>query len=202
MVTRWRDELAQARARVRADFQGVIDHIKTQVGPGLEYENGLLRVVLSERGCYYQFLELPEEFSGVIGSAYRHEFIGSAAAHELVETIQQLLREHTPDNTSELSLLMIYEPEAIAPEEGAYVHQYLAQDGGQARQAGHLRPGELPVFIKLKADSDLVRPLLGAAKGVLFFVANLTDRHLLVRIPQAGGGATDLGALPAHLILN
>jgi hypothetical protein len=31
---------------------------------------------------------------------------------------------------------------------------------------------------------------------VLFFVANLSDQHLVVNIPQAGVGVTDLAAAP------
>jgi hypothetical protein len=57
---------------------------------------------------------------------------------------------------------------------------------------GLYRPGALPLFFKLKVDSDLAEPLLGTRKGVLFFVANLSDQHLLVRIPHQGPNVTDL----------
>jgi hypothetical protein len=57
---------------------------------------------------------------------------------------------------------------------------------------GIYRPAALPLFYKLKVDSDLAEPLLGTRKGVLFFVANLSDQHLLVRIPHNGPGVTDL----------
>ncbi len=57
---------------------------------------------------------------------------------------------------------------------------------------GTYRPGVLPLFFKLKVDSSLAEPLLGTRRGVLFFVANLSDQHLVVRIPHVGPGVTDL----------
>ena len=57
---------------------------------------------------------------------------------------------------------------------------------------GIYRPDVLPIFFKLKVNSDLAEPLIGTPRGVLFFVANLSDQHLLVRIPHQGAGVTDL----------
>ena len=62
---------------------------------------------------------------------------------------------------------------------------------------GIFRPEVLPLFFKVKIDSDLAEPLLGVRRGVLFFVANLSDQHLLVRIPHQGPGVTDLNEVTA-----
>src|SRR4030067_664300 len=93
-MSNWREQLAPWRAQVHEDFQQIIDYIKGQVEPGLRYENALVRVVLSERGCYYEFVEFPEEFSGVLGGGYQHEFVSSGAGWELMESLERLLREH------------------------------------------------------------------------------------------------------------
>ena len=53
-------------AELGSDLGQVIDYVKSEVGQGTEYDNGLVRVVLSNRGCYYQFVDMPEEFSGAI----------------------------------------------------------------------------------------------------------------------------------------
>jgi len=37
---------------------------------------------------------------------------------------------------------------------------------------------------------------------VLFFVANLTDQHLLVRIPHQGPGVTDLNDIGGHRLVH
>ena len=67
---------------------------------------------------------------------------------------------------------------------------------------GVYRPHVLPLFFKLKIDSDLAEPLLGARRGVLFFVSNLTDQHLLVRIPHVGDGVTDLNEVTGSRVVN
>ncbi len=67
----------------------MIDYIKDQVGEGNEYVNNLVRVVLSERGCYYEFRDMPEEFSGAVGSGFRWEFVGTKGGLELLEKAHQ-----------------------------------------------------------------------------------------------------------------
>lgn len=67
---------------------------------------------------------------------------------------------------------------------------------------GIYRPKLLPLFFKLKIDSDLAEPLLGCRRGVLFFVANLSDQHLLVRIPHQGPGVTDLNEVTGPRVIN
>ena len=202
-MTSWREQLAEARAQARARFQGIIDYIKDQIGPGLEYENALVRVVLSERGCYYEFREIPEEFSGAVGSDYSHEFVNSRTGHDLVEAVDRLIRDHTEDDTRELSLLAIYDSHLPSPGDSTYVYHYrTGPEAEDAMEAGRLRLDALPAFLKLKVDSDLALPLLGARRGLLFFVADLTDRHLLVLIPHKGLAVSDLSDAPEHAVLN
>ncbi|NIR00525.1 MAG: hypothetical protein GTN78_10035, partial [Gemmatimonadales bacterium] len=68
----WRErELPLPSPDARPEYQVMIDYIKDQVGEGREYTNDLVRVVLSDRGCYYEFRDLPEEFSGAVGSGFR-----------------------------------------------------------------------------------------------------------------------------------
>ena len=52
----WRErEVSPSQPDIRVGYQVMIDYIKDQVGEGQEYLNNLVRVVLSERGCYYEF---------------------------------------------------------------------------------------------------------------------------------------------------
>jgi len=196
-------EINEALA-ARLWYQKMIDYIKDTVGEGAEYANDLVRVVLSERGCYYQFRDLPEEFSGVLGDGFSHEFMGSRQALQLFEAVHDLVRLHDLRTTRELSLLAFYDQPIGGGLETAYQYYYQAEPGEEsiASTDGSYRPGVLPVFFKLKVQSTQAVPVLGASCGALFFVAYLTDRHLLVRIPQVTGLAANLGQMSGSLIVH
>jgi len=62
--------------------------------------------------------------------------------------------------------------------------------------------GVLPLFLQGEDWTATWGALLGVPRGVLFFVANLTDQHLSVRIPHSGPGVTDLNELPARRLIH
>jgi hypothetical protein len=191
----WRDrEQPLVRSEPRQDYQVMIDYIKTQIGEGQEYTNDLVRVVLSDRGCYYEFRDMPEEFSGAVGAGFRYEFIGTQKSIELLQRVHELVVHPERPDTNETSLMVIYGWDGLFKREDMFVYHWVRhgneEDG--PTMLGIYRPEVLPRFFKLKADSDLAIPLIGARKGVLFFVANLSDQHLLVRIPHQGPNVTDL----------
>ncbi len=191
-------QLALLRAEARRRYQVLIDYIKQQVEPGYEYANELVRVVLSERGCYYEFIDLPEEFSGALGDGFTHRFIGSAEALALADGVYRMSRACTNDNTREFSLLVVYDRHGLFSREGTYIYHLTHREDEDVGPitVGLRREHAVPLFLKLKADSDLVTPIFGVTRGVLFLVANLSDQHLVVHIPQAGVGVTDLAAAP------
>jgi hypothetical protein len=182
----------------------MIDYIKDQVGPGAEYVNDLVRVVFSERGCYYEFRDMPEEFSGAVGSGFRHEFIGTNQGLQLVNRIHDIALGPESADTHELSLMVIYGWDGIFRPDDTFVYHWRSYGGEEEGPVmmGMFRPAVLPIFFKLKADSELVEPIMGTRKGVLFFVANLTDQHLLVKIPHQGPGVTDLNEINGHRIVH
>ena len=186
--------LAQLGGGVRQEYQVMIDYIKDQVGEGREYTNDLVRVVLSDRGCYYEFRDLPEEFSGAVGSGFSYEFVGTREGLDLLETIHRMVMTPELADTRELSLMVIYRWDGLFRPEDAFVYHWGWHEGVEEGpvSTGVYRPGLLPIFYKLKVDSDRAEPLFGARKGVLFFVANLSDQHLMVRIPHQGPGVADL----------
>src|SRR5574340_947015 len=191
----WREQDdSQSRLEPRGGHQVMIDYVKDQVGEGQEYLNNLVRVVLSERGCYYQFRDMPEEFSGAVGAGFQHEFIGTQPAMELLQTIHDLAMGPELPQMVEVSLLVIYSWDGLFRQEDAFIYQWsrTATEEEGPNILGIYRPHVLPLFFKLKVDSPQAEPLIGARRGVLFFVSNLTDQHLLVRIPHVGAGVTDL----------
>jgi hypothetical protein len=182
----------------------MIDYIKDQVGSGSEYTNDLVRVVLSERGCYYEFRDLPEEFSGAVGSGFRYEFIGTGDGLRLAARLHDMALAPETADTHELSLMVIYGWDGVFKPEDTFVYhwrRYGSEEEGPT-MLGMFRPSTLPIFFKLKADSDLVEPILGTRKGVLFFVANLSDQHLFVKIPHQGPGVTDLNEVTGQRLIH
>jgi hypothetical protein len=201
----WRErELPLLKDGARPEYQVMIDYIKDQVGEGQEYSNNLVRVVLSERGCYYEFRDLPEEFSGAVGSGFRHDFVGSTEGLKLLGRLHDLALGPESADTHEISLMVIYHWDGLFRPEDTFIYHwrsYASQEEGPMMM-GLYRPEVLPIFFKLKVDSDLAEPLLGSRKGVLFFVANLSDQHLLVRIPHQGPGVTDLNEVAGPRLIH
>jgi hypothetical protein len=197
-------ERAPAQLAGRPGCQVMIDYIKEQVGPGSEYVNDLVRVVFSDRGCYYEFRDLPEEFSGAVGSGFRHEFVGTNQGLQLVNQIHQIALGPESADTHELSLMVIYGWDGVFRPDDTFVYHWRSYGGEEEgpMMMGMFRPTVLPIFFKLKADSDLVEPIMGTRKGVLFFVANLTDQHLLVKIPHQGPGVTDLNEINGQRLVH
>ena len=201
----WRErELPQLGQAEQPEYEVMIDYIKDQVGDGSEYTNDLVRVVLSDRGCYYEFRDLPEEFSGAVGSGFRYEFIGTQKAREMLRAIRKMAEEGTRVDTSELSLMVIYTWDGVLKREDTFIHHWTKDDseGSGPTILGAYRPDVVPLFFKLKVDSDLAEPLLGRRKGVLFFVSNVGDQHLMVWIPHHGPGVTDLNAMNGEKIVH
>jgi hypothetical protein len=200
----WRQSEVRPQAEAGHGYQAMIDYIKDQVGEGREYVNNLVRVVLSERGCYYEFRDMPDEFSGAVGSGFRYEFIGTQQALALLDRVHDLvIGPETPD-TKETSLMVIYGWDGLFRREDAFIYHWLRQpseDEGPV-VVGLYRPRVLPLFFKLKIESDLAEPILGVRKGVMFFVANLSDQHLVVRIPHLGPDVTDLSETPEGRVIH
>jgi len=201
----WRErELPQLGQAERPEYEVMIDYIKDQVGDGPEYTNDLVRVVLSDRGCYYEFRDLPEEFSGAVGSGFRYEFVGTEQGLLLANAIHEIALGPESADTHELSLMAIYGWDGVFKPDDTFVYHwrsYGCEEEGPT-MLGMFRPDVLPMFLKLKADSDLVEPILGTRKGVLFFVANLGDQHLLVKIPHQGPGITDLNEVGGQRLIH
>ena len=197
-------ELEQLGQAQNPDYRVMIDYIKDQVGDGSEYRNDLVRVVMSERGCYYEFRDLPEEFSGAVGSGFRSEFIGTDRALHLVRELHDIALGPESAHSHEFSLMVIYGWDGVFKPEDTFVYHwrsYSNQEEGP-KIMGIFRPAVLPIFFKLKVDSDLAEPILGSRRGVLFFVANLGDQHLFVRIPHQGPGVTDLNEVTGRRLVH
>jgi hypothetical protein len=148
---------------------------------------------------------MPDEFSGAIGSGFQHEFIGTRQGLDLLDAVHDIILGPETQDSAEISLMVIYSWDGLFRREDAFIYHWsknqMEEEGPS--MLGIYRPRVLPLFFKIKIDSPLAEPLLGGARrGVLFFVANLTDQHLLVRIPHIGAGVTDLNEYDEARLVN
>lgn len=177
-------ELALLRAEHQKKFQVQIDYIKEKIGPGVEYRNAVARVVVSPRGAYYELLDLPEEFSGGISDAVEVRFISTEEAVDLFTRAVGECGQATPENTRQICVMALYTRTGVADRKNCFLHDYQPQAANaSAVVLGKFRPGVLPLFFKLKFDTDGASGLLGMSRGVVFCLASAGERNLLVRIP-------------------
>ncbi|MCC6446822.1 MAG: hypothetical protein IT210_25645 [Armatimonadetes bacterium] len=199
-----RMQLALLRLENQKRFQIMIDYIKTSVGKGKEYSNSVARAVLSPRGCYYELVNLPEEFSGVVGEKVAHEAVPEKEAMRVLFDIAHLTRQVTIDNTRELSLYAIYDRDTSSTgQAGTFVFHFSQVPERMdmtPRMIGMFDSARSPLFFKMKMDTRLPQSLLDAQRGVLFGLRYKPNRFLLVRIPYEGPDVYDLTNAPGNTI--
>lgn len=171
-------------------------YVKQQVGEGMEFSNEIARAVLSSNGCYYEFRELPEEFSGALGE-FSHHFVGVKETLALLEGLYALPRTELIRDITELSLFVVYDRFDWISYQNIYAYHYqrsTLEDRAIEVVRGSIRHGHLPRFFKLRVLSK--RPLEGLSfeRGMAFFIANPGERHLLVQVPYTLGSVFDARA--------
>jgi hypothetical protein len=161
----------------------LIKIIKELVGPGQEYRNDFIRIVLSERGAYYQFPNDPNEFSGVVGH-YEHDFLDTEAGLKTIRDVVSRAKQDASVMAETFSILVLYEM-YFATSFG-YEDVYMLvcdpqiSDTDGVVEQGTFRADELPEFYKIKwrrAKS----PILPYESGIMFFTRNIGDINMAVR---------------------
>jgi hypothetical protein len=191
-------EIALLRAEYQIRFQGTINYLKEMVGEGIEYRNTVVRVVVSERGAYYELNDLPEEFFGAVSEDLVRRFVAPAEAIDLLTRAVEAGNRVTPENTRHLSILVLYTRRGVVDRKNCYLFDYAPHESNQMapRIIGKFQPDVMPLFFKIKIDADFAEEVLGARGGIVFCMANAGDRHLLMQVLPTEGQITDLGALP------
>ncbi len=193
-------ELAMLRAEHQKRYQAMIAYLKEKIGEGTEYRNSVARVVVSERGAYYELNDLPEEFSGAASPDVTHHFLSPADAAALLARAVEATGRIDRDNTRHMSLIVLYARRGLVDRKNCYIYDYRANDFVQSTAPlviGKFQPDVPPLFFKVKIDADFAYEVLGINRGVVFCIANAGDRHLLIRIPYEGDQIVDLNASPS-----
>lgn len=173
-------------------------YVKQQVGQGMEFSNEIVRAVVSRNGCYYEFREMPEEFSGALGE-FTHRFIGFTDALHLLQRLYRLPQGDFRQHVHEVSLFVVYDRFDWSAYQNIYAYHFQrdAHDERLVEEVrGVIRPNHLPRFFKLRLIAQRAPEGLNFACGMMFFIANPGERHLLVEIPYTQGSVSDWIARP------
>lgn len=192
-------ELAMLRAEHQKRYQVMIDYVKSKVGEGFEYLNSVVRVVVSPRGAYYELTDLPEEFCGAIGPNIERRFVAPTEAIAVLQRAVEAISKISAENTRQFSMLVLYTRRGLVDRKNCFVYEYVAPLNGIAPvplEIGEFRPDAMPLFFKIKLDSDLAPAVFSLPRGLLFCMANAGDRHLMVSIRYEGEQITDLSDSP------
>ena len=193
-------DLAMLRAEHQKRFSTQIALLKERVGEGIVYRNGVVQVVVSEDGAYYELNDLPEEFGGAAGEhVERHFLTENEAIALLTRSVETLLRANAA-NTRHISVFVIYTRRGLADRKNCFVFEYRPREHMEDAPPliiGKFQADVMPLFYKIKIDGDLAEEALGMQRGMVFCMANAGDRHLLIRAPFIGQEVHDLGDDPA-----
>lgn len=174
-----KEEFDGMRAVARREFDKYIRYIKECIGPGQEYRNGLVRIVLSDRGAYYEFVDIPEEFSGAVGP-YEHEFVDTETATKGLKSVVDYVKQNPTEMAQEFAISVLY---GTGSEDYDYYMAGCNPQTGGMQETGLFRESELPAFYKTKwkrrAESNLFLPY---NNGVVFFARNIGDLNMVVKI--------------------
>jgi hypothetical protein len=173
-------------------------YVKQRVGEGMEFSNEIARAVVSSNGCYYEFRDLPEEFSGALGQ-FSHQFVGYEDTLNLLEKLYQLPHTGFMEAVEELSLLVVYDRFDWMSYQNIYAYHFQRGTLGEHMiedMRGTFRYGQLPRFFKFRLLAHRVPDGLSFPSGMAFFIANPGERHLLVQVPYTHARVSDLIARP------
>jgi hypothetical protein len=188
------------RAEQQERYGVAIAYVRRQVGAGNEYSNEAARVVISEKGAFFELLELPEEFVGAVGEGIETRFLSEEASTGLLGQVRKLAEDVASGHLAvhSVSLYLLYAGGSLRSKEGMFV---LDKPSPGAPVFAHGKwQKDLPRVFKLrlrltaghKAPSGLPQD------GVAFFLTpNNMDggQCLLTTIPR-DQAAQDLGAFP------
>ncbi len=195
------------RAQHQTRYGVSIAFIKSRVEPGTEYANEVARAVVSPSGGYFELTEMPEEFSGALGSSVSHRLVAPSEALETMRRIERLavsvIRGDVSPRT--LSLYVLYAGGSLRRRHEMFVLD--AKRGEPFFAHGGLQAGVVPRFFKMRLDGGDDEPALsalGVSPGVHFLLSPThTDsgRCLLGAFARTNG-TQDLSAFPAPAMMN
>lgn len=176
-----------------------IEFLKNEVGEGDAYENEVARAMVSPNGAWCECRDLPAEFTGATGSAPLCRLISEQEALAILSSLSETIDNVRPENSRYYLVVAIYSRAGIADRRGIFLFQHEAAPDQMPHHpitVGAFRPGVLPRYFRCRLDTDLEIADLDLKRGVAFFVATQSERHLLAILPYTDEDLIDLGEQP------
>lgn len=175
-----------------------IDLVKAEVGDGDLYENSMARVVISGRGAWCECIDLPVEFSGVVGAAVHHRLVGDADAIELARCLAGFAVDAAGDRPGLSDIFAVYSAAGLLDGQDVFFWRAAREDDSsdRARTLGEFRPDILPLFMRARLTGAAQVAGVAMRRGVVVFLADVGDLHLVVEMPHEGDIVHDLAAGP------
>ncbi len=159
---------------VAEQWELAIDYLKGALD-GLCLENDVVRLVISQDGFYYEFLDTPECFYGAT-----RPVIGECISDE--QAIQALFEALSLYRSGEGRVMVVYGPHYQHDDDHIFLGQYL---GLEPIERGTPKL-ERPMFFRVDVDALETSPLIGTAKGTALLVRTTEGENILLRLPQDG----------------
>jgi hypothetical protein len=174
-----------------------IEWLKAEVGEGETFQNEVGRAVLSDRGGWFECIDLPMEFSGAAGGPCERSYLSDAELVALTAALAGIAASPISPAIQSLGLLVLYSRAGVLDEREAFVFQTRRGPDGEERRpirAGEARPGALPALVRCRIDSREPLPGIPLQKGTLVCLRGVGERNLLVLLSHEGEDVRDLGA--------
>jgi hypothetical protein len=174
-----------------------VEWLKAEVGPGEVFENPVARVVLSDKGGWFECVDLPMEFSGIAGGPCERRFISDAEVLRLTGDLAAVASKELDAAVKSFGLLALYSRRGIIDEREAYVFQSRrGSDGGVRRSltSGAVRPDTVPLLLRCRINAGDALPGIPLTCGVFVCLSGVGERNLMVLMPHEGSDVRDLGA--------
>ncbi len=191
--------------RLQEEYQrlhgAAVELIKAEVGPGEEYSNQAGRAVISPNGAWFECFDLPMEFSGAAGGPVFYNFLSDGQAIALLEQLRRTAEEQSALGSRPFGLFVLYARRGIAELRDAYIVRSAGdtvEPGRNSLTSGTFRSGVLPLLFRARITSEQDIPGLSFRRGVVFCLAGIGERNLVVEISYESPEVRDLSLTPTN----
>jgi hypothetical protein len=182
-----------------------VEWLKAEIGEGDVFENDVARALLSEKGAWFECIDLPMEFSGAAGGPCDHRFISDNEMTALTETLRSIAEEEPGDGLVSFSLLVLYGRSGVADDRAAFVYQMRRGGDGELLRpvrAGAIQPERMPRLVRCSIDLKVEIQGIPLRRGVIVCLGGIGERNLLVLMQHEGMDVRNLGAQEAGALPN
>jgi hypothetical protein len=191
-------QISMLRAEHQKRYQMTIDFVKERLGEATEHSNEIARLQVSPRGACCELLDLPEEFCAALGPGVSVTYLEERAIAPILTACADLLRSEKIQSVRSLRITMYYSRRGLIDNRSCFCVDLPdpRSPSGAPRIIGAYRPGEVPLFFRVRCDCE-ESPVPDVTKAGQFMIFGLVTRSRLnpvVIVSYADGAFTDLSS--------